>query len=375
MKILKTLSMKSLLFSRFPISILSCVATIIFVGMLASCGSPKFKVDGTIEGAPDKSLLLEKSDFHGRWIVVDSVKTNASGHYSLAAEAPASPEIYRLSLEDQFIYFPVDSIESLTVNSNAKNFGRDFSVEGSDQAKALAQFEKELQKLDVANPEAVKKFKLDVFNKYLREARGSIMSYYVLTKVVGNKPLFDPENDSDIKYYGAVATSFDEFRPNDPHAGMLKSVALNAMRRKNKSQGKRQVIQANEITLIDIDLQNEKGKNVKLSDIARSGKPTVVIFSMMNERESPALNIALSDLYKSKGGNVNFYHISFDNDYYRWRDAARNLPWITVIDPSGMTSNAIRSYNVGSLPTFFIYNAAGNLTDRASSIGELKRKL
>uniref|UniRef100_UPI001959E02A DUF4369 domain-containing protein n=1 Tax=Barnesiella sp. CU968 TaxID=2780099 RepID=UPI001959E02A len=84
---------------------------------------PKFKVSGEVEGGADRSLVLEKSDFYGRWIPVDSVRIKSSGKFEMESDAPASPEIYRLSLDGKFIYFPVDSIESITVDSPAANFG------------------------------------------------------------------------------------------------------------------------------------------------------------------------------------------------------------------------------------------------------------
>lgn len=343
--------------------------------MVSCAGEPEFKVSGCIEGADDQSLILAKSDFHGRWIAVDSTRTNSKGEYTIKSDAPASAEIYRLSLADKFIYFPIDSTENITINSTAKDFGSDFTVEGSETAVNMAAFEKELQKLDTKDPEKVKQFKKEVFNKYLRESRGSIIGYYVLTKIVDGKPLYDAADRGDARYYAAVATSFDQFRPDDPHAGMLREISVEAMRRHNAGSGKKRVIEAEEIAMIDIDLQNDKGNNVKLSDVVGKGKPVVLVFSMMTAEDSPALNLALSEIYNSKAGSVDFYQVSFDADQYAWRDAAKNLKWTTVIDPAGQTSNALRQYNVGVLPTFFIYDGAGALTDRAQTIKELKSKL
>ena len=345
------------------------------IAVLSSCEDPKFKISGEIEGADNQSLVLAKSDYSGRWIAVDSTRTNSSGKFTIKGEAPASPEIYRLSLGDKFIYFPIDSIENLTINSSVKNFGTEFTVEGSETAVNMAAFEKELQSLDTYDSTKVANFKRNVFNKYLRESKGSIIGYYVLTKIVDGKPLYDAANKADARYYAAVATSFDQFRPQDPHAEMLRQVSLNAMRHHNTGLGKKRVIEAEEISMIDIDLPNENGKNVKLSSLVGKGKKVVLIFSLMTAEDSPQLNIALNELHKAYGGNVDFYHVSLDGDQYAWRDAARNLHWTTVIDPAGMTSDALRRYNVGVVPTFFIYSADGNLTDRANTIQELKSKL
>lgn len=343
--------------------------------VFTACKEEGFKVNGEIEGGADKTVVLEKSDFHGRWIAVDSAKVASSGKFEIKSAAPASPEIYRLSLDGRFIYFPVDSIETVSIVSPAARFGTDFEVSGSEQAVNMASFEKELMALDAKDEAKRAEFKKNVYSKYLKESRGNIMGYYVLTKIVDGEPLYNPADNTDARYYAAVATGFEQFRPNDPHTGMLREVSLAGIRRRNAEAGKTRVVEAEEIKLLDIDLPNEEGKNVKLSDIAGKGKKTVVIFGMMNEPESPALNIALSELYNAMGGNVAFYQVSFDEDQYSWRDAARNLRWTTVIDPAGITSDAARKYNLGSLPTFFIYSADGELIDRAQSVAELKKKL
>ncbi len=58
-----------------------------------------------------------------------------------------------------------------------------------------------------------------------------------------------------------------------------------------------------------------------------------------------------------------------------WREAARNLPWITVFDNAGQYSEAARSYNVGDIPTFFVYDRNGELKARANNLQELRREL
>lgn len=349
----------------------------VFLGALAfqSCSEPRFKINGKVEGGEDKTLVLAKSDFNGRWVIVDSTRISSSGNFSISMEAPASPEIYRLSLGERFIYLPVDSVETLTVTSPAVAFGSDFTISGSEQAGKMAEFEKSLQGVNSADSAALSDFKRDVYQKYLRDSRGSIMSYYVLTKIVGGKPLYNPESKDDARYYAAVATSFEQFRPNDPHTALLKNVSLDAMRRKNSATGKKRVLEANEIELIDIALQDENGNERSLSDIAGKGKKTVVIFGMMNERDSPAFNAELAKIYNRFGSAVEFYHISLDADRYAWRDAATNLPWITVYEPEGANSKVLLNYNVTQLPAFYIYNERGALSARADNLEELNKKL
>lgn len=343
--------------------------------MTACDNNPKFKVEGEVYGGEGKTLILAKPDFAGRWTVLDSVKVGKNGDFSLKYEAPASPEIYRLTLGENSIYFPVDSVETVRIETSADKYGNDFKLSGTPQAERLDAFEKDVLKYAASDQKDAEGFKRQVYSKYIMDSQGSILSYYVLTKIVGDKPLFDAADHDDAKYYAAVATQFEQYRPNDPHGKMVRNAALNALKQRNTAQGKRKVISAPELKVLDIELPNEKEQNVKLSDLVGKGKPVVVVFAMMNMEESPAFNHQLAQIYQRKGGAVQFYHISFDADQYAWREAARNLPWITVIDPTGTHSNALRDYNVGQLPAFFIYNAGGELRDRAQTLGDLDKKL
>lgn len=346
-----------------------------FGGLLSSCGEPKFSISGEVDGGEGKSLVLEKADFNGQWIAVDSTRIGKDGRFSIKSDAPGSPEIFRLSLGDSFIYLPVDSIESLSVTSTAAGFGRDFTVTGTQQAELLAAFEKELMNLSAKDSVTMDGFKRSVYTKYIKEGQGSILSYYVLTKFFDDKPLFDPTDANDSKYYSAVATQFANYRPGDPHGKMVESVALDALRKYNSARGKKNVVEAAELRVIDIALPDRTGKTVRLSDVVGKGKPVVVVFSMMNTPEAPVFNRELSRIYNSRKGAVEIYQISFDEGRYEWREAAANLPWINVIDPNGTSSTALRDYNVGSLPAVFLYDAAGDLVERPESLKALESKL
>ncbi|MCM1369985.1 MAG: DUF4369 domain-containing protein [Candidatus Amulumruptor caecigallinarius] len=340
---------------------------------LASCDNSKFKISGDIYGGEEKSLVLEKADYYGRWIPIDSVRIGKNGNFSISADAPLSPEIYRLALDNRYVYVPIDSVESITLSSSLNKFGTDFTLDGSGQAQKLEKFEKSLAKVNFSDPEAVDKFKKSVYLDYIKDSHGSIVSYYVLTKFVGDKPLFDPADTQDAKYFAAVATQFDTYRPNDPHGKMVKDAALSMMRERNSKMGRKTVISANELRVIDIALPDKDNRQVRLSDKVGKGKPVVLAFTMMNLEQSPVVNRELAGLYNS--GAVDIYQVSFDKGQYEWREAVSNLPWTNVLDPAGTSSTALRDYNVDMLPVFFIYDAEGDLADRVYRVSDLKKKL
>ena len=340
-----------------------------------SCSNDKFKIKGEIYGGEDKSILLEKSDFQGRWLAVDSTRINSNGGFSFSFPAPFAPDIYRLSLNGKYIYFPVDSTETITVSTSYDNFGRDFSLTGSLNAEKMEKFEKELHAANISNPDSLTSFKRNIYSNYMKDAMGSIISFYILTKTIDGKPLYDPMVPADSKYFAAVANGYKEIRPEDPHTALLEQTALQAMKRRNTEAGKYKTYEATELALIEIDLQDETGKNVKLSDVAGKGKPVVVVFSLLNQPESPEFNIALANIYNRLAGKVEFYNVSLDNDQYEWREAAKNLPWITVYSPGESASQDAMNYNVFQIPSFFIYNSEGELSSRPLTLEELNKSL
>ena len=345
-----------------------------FAAVVASCSSdPEFSISGKIENAADKTLLLERPDHAGIWNAIDSIHLKDNGKFSFKSIAPDSPEIYRLALDGQYIYFPVDSIEHLSLNADARTFATSYSIEGSENAVTLSSFEKELldyaPKLSIADSAA--SFKRKVYTKYLQDARGSVVSYYILTKTVNDSPLFSTEEDG--KYFAAVATSFKQFRPDDPRTALLEQTATQLRRQRLSANGKRTLIEAQEVSLFPINLPDEKGNNKALSDIVGNGTPTALIITDFTDPDTPAFNIELKKLYDA--GNLKVYNVGIDSDQIDWRNAASNLPWTTVFATPTQINDIAADYRFTELPAIYLIDRQGNLTSRHADLSALKKSL
>jgi len=342
---------------------------------LTGCRENSFRIDGEITGADNQPLLLQRPGFNGLWVTVDSTRTSSDGNFSFSFEAPENPEIFRLMLQDKPLYFPIDSTEHLSLKTSLKDFGSDYTLDGSDNARKIRDFDIKLIKAYSQSSEAVAGVKKEAVTNIILPSKGNILAYYVLTKNYGTTPLFSTDDPADAGIFGAVATSFAQYRPNDPRTKMLENLALEARRNRNRSLGRKSVIEAGEVAAIDINLADAKGEKTPLSSLLGKGKAVAVIFSPLNESDSPEVNRRIAALYRKYEAKVEFYQVCPDVDILAWREAAANLPWIVVNDPDGVDSPNIRSYNVRRLPAFFIYSPAGELTSSAADITDFDRKL
>ncbi len=349
--------------------------TLFLLLVSSSCSSDKFKIKGEIEGADNELVILNKADFAGRWMFLDSVRTDRSGRFSFSRPAPDSPEIYAISTPLGVAYVPIDSTETVTFFADSKNFPGTWRVEGSAMADALSSFESDVRKFmpHSAVPDSAKAFKRRVYSKYIQNEQGSLVSYYILTRTLNDdRPLFDPADSADLGIFAAVATAFKEYHPNDPRTPLLENTVLDARRAKNSAAGRKRVVEAEEAGLIPIVLPDENGRNVSLSSVVGHGKPTLLMFGVMSLPETPNYNRIISDIINRRGGDLTVYSVSFDADAGFWREAARNVPWITVLDHNATTSVAT-DYNIPSLPCFYIIDRSGNLVDRTNDIVEVEK--
>ena len=343
------------------------------VAMLCSCTGNQFKVDGKVEGATDSVKLVLESSSNGMWFVVDSITPGNDGSFSVSAEAPEYPNIYRLRLGGQSICFPIDSLDHITINTKADAFATQYTLSGSQHAEQVMKIDKEALQFSggKASAEQLKAFKDKLAKEIIVDPAG-IVAYYAINKYVDQKPLFDPMDDSDLRIIGAVANSFNSFRPNDPRTSYLVSVLLAGQQRRRAAAEPTDTINASMASLIDIDLDDYNGKVHKLSEVAANNRLVVLNFTMYQGDFSPVYNKLLNDIYTSyKNQGLEIYQISLDPDNVAWLQAARNLPWITVYDPNGQTSMFVGYYQVAGVPTSFIIKN-GEIVERVEDGNKLK---
>jgi len=184
---------------------------------------------------------------------------------------------------------------------------------------------------------------------------------------------FDLYDRKDVKAYGAVATSYNHTYPESPRSKHLYNLTLQSMK---VLRAQRPVdysnVETKEISFLDIELPDVRGEVVKLSTVA-PGKVVLINFTAYQMEWSPALNMALGELYtKYHDQGLEIYQVSLDSDFHFWRNGASNLPWVTVHDPQSVYSQVAGLYNVKQLPALFILDRKGNLVKRVEDVKKLE---
>ena len=367
---------------------------LVMVGLGACDNGPKFKVQGEVVGAEDKTLYLEASGLEGI-VLLDSVKLGSNGNFSFAEACPESPEFYRLRMEGQIINFAVDSTETITVKTDAAKFGTDYTIEGSEnnlKIKELVMLQAELQqKVDqlaksglpaglaqnqLAN--YINEYKEKVKRGYIYVAPNQSYAYFALFQTLNGYMIFDPmANKDDVKCFAAVATSLNNAYPHADRSRNLYNMVIKGM--KNTREPQQEVVEIDpsiiqETDIIDIKLKDLKGNVRTLTEL--KGKVVLIDFTVYNNAMSAAHNLALRELYdKYQAKGLEIYQISLDADEHFWKTSADNLPWVCVRDAAGPYSQYVSIYSVAGLPSIFLVGRDNVLKLRGENIQDLEAEI
>ena len=325
----------------------------LFIFLFSACNdSSNFTVKGVVAGADGQFMYLENVGI-SNVVTLDSIKLASGGKFKFVEKRPEYPDFYRLRLNNQLINFAVDSTETISFAADAGTFATSYSVEGSESSKAikvitLAQLDanqaisrlrKEYEDKMISDTTyrtkvlaAADAYK-EIARKYIYSSPMSTVAYFALFQQIDGLLFFDLYDRNDVKAYGAVATSYNHTYPESPRSKHLYNLTLQSMK---VLRAQRPVdysnVETKEISFLDIELPDVRGEVTKLSAVA-SGKVVLINFTAYQTEWSPALNMALGELYtKYHDRGLEIYQVSLDSDYHSGetgRPICRGLPFVT----------------------------------------------
>lgn len=369
----------------------------LMAAMLTSCNNKKFHINGTVTEAKDSVLYLENMSLDGP-VVVDSVKLDDKGAFSFSGKAPDAPEFYRLRIAGQIINLSVDSTETVDVKASYPSMATGYTVDGSAECatiRELALKQIDLQNRVIAvqnNPnlgydltrdsigKLVAAYKEDIKRNYIYKAPMRASSYFALFQTLGNMLIFNPrENADDVKVFAAVATSWDTYHPDALRGKNLHNIAIEGMKNVRIMRNKMaaQNIDASKVNvsnIIDISLLDNQGNRRSLTDL--KGKVVMLDFHVFGSNGSTKRIMEMRELYnKYHDRGFEIYQVAFDPDEHFWKTQTAALPWISVRDPQGLQSKNLASYNVTSIPTFFLIDRNNEVKKRDSQITDIDAEI
>lgn len=380
--------------------VITLALTVAAMAGVTSCNEKKFHIDGTITGAADSTLYFENMGLDGA-VKIDSAKLSEDGTFAFEGTAPTAPEFYRLRIAGQFINIAVDSTETINIKAQYPQMATQYEVSGSEDCqriKELSLMQSSLQAQVNAiarNPELgaqavadsvsriVEAYKTRVKTEYIFKAPMKASSYFALFQTIyaGGQPvlLFNPRtSEQDIKVFGAVATSWDTFYPNEKRGENLHNIAIEGMKdvRYLRSQQQAEEIEASKVNtsgILDFTLTDNTGAARSLSSL--KGNVVLLDFHLFADQNSMKRIMSLRELYnKYHAQSFEIYQVAIDGDEHFWKTQTAALPWIsTRVDDN--TSSVLQMYNVQQVPTFFLLNRSCNVVKRDAQIKDIDAEI
>ncbi len=337
----------------------------------AACGK-NTQIEGTLHETPDSQVIVKLLDVN-RFQVLDTVKTDAKGHFSYALDLKkAQPEFVYLFYGDrQIASLLLQQGDKVTVQTDTLGA---YTVEGSEESLKLQKVEQEYNSFmsDMNNIVASENApESQLSRRYVSYYRDRIAYVLGNSKSLTVVPVLFQQVNPTFQVFSqptdgimmqAVCDSLKTVYPESRYVRALEKEArrrISVMEMNNRLQG------AEEVGYIDISLPGIDGKSIKLSE--KLGKVTMVYFWQATAEQKMFNLDALVPIYEQfapKGFEV--YAVSMDSDKAAWATAVRNqkLPWVNVCDTRGALSPYVTSYGIGSLPmVWFIVD--GGVDDEA----------
>lgn len=353
----------------------AAAAAFVAAGIAACSSSPEgWSIKGQLPSLKegDKVAVEAFNATQGIWYGVDSIEAGKDGQIAYTAATPSPyPDIYRLSLGKEAIYFPIDSAETVTVTGGKKAL-MPARVSGTPLAEKMAQVDS-LLAVTPASADSLLKRRL---TETILADQNGLIAYYIITKQRQGRSLFDTNDRHDLAIVGAVANKFATIRPDDPRTQLLKDVYLKNRAQLPEVKANAATIEAQTTGLFDISLYDREGRRHSLKEEASRGRVVLLSFVAYGHEGAPAYTALLRRLWDGHHDTgLDIFQVSIDPDEGLWRQSTERLPWTAVYNSPADGSRYLASYNVTSVPATFIINRQGDIAERVTDPEQLASAL
>jgi hypothetical protein len=369
--------------------------SVLVIGFLTACNTGnKFRVEGTVEGGSGEMVYLEHTGL-SKSTVLDSVRINKKGEFHFRVNRPEYPDFYKLAMGTKQIHFAVDSTETIRIDCAYDNFSTEYTITGSESNTDIQILRKSVVEIQKKANQIIRGMNREESEKIMNEviamvethktmARPIILknprstaAYFAIFQKINDSYIFSPYVKEDRPYCAAVATSYNTYMPAYDRSKNLYSLVMDAIKLDRQARQKanwREIMDNVATGFIDIELPDKMDRLSKLSDL--SGKVILLDFSSYESRESVQYTFALRELYnKYAARGFEIYQVALDRNKILWKEAVSNIPWVCVRDENGPNTIHAATYNVTSLPSYFLISRGGDILGRDMNLQALEKEI
>ncbi|MDR1672685.1 MAG: TlpA family protein disulfide reductase [Bacteroidales bacterium] len=376
-----------------------CIIISVIV-MLASCNREKnIRIRGELSGSNKETVYLQKLGVDKQTTVVDSVKLDGGGHFSVSYKISV-PSFYSLSVNNKSITLLLHPKEKILITGDARQLPLTYDVEGSEDSRHIRQLNIRLEHLsfvrdslnnllqqfagnrNIANIKKQLQWdyireldSLRAYNiRFMRDHRTSLTVIYALyQQLAPNTFLFSEEED--VRYFQKADSFFHKRYPKIPHVQMLHNNTMDMAKAYNANKINRMLYMLG-TDAPEIALPSPAGKTEKLS--AYRGKYVLLDFWASFDPNSRTENtdlVRIYEKYRDKGFNI--FQVSLDKSKTAWEKAIKEdgLAWTHVSDLKMWDSEVVKEYNIENLPANFLIDMDGTIIAKELRGDALDKKL
>lgn len=352
--------------------------------LIAGCGkSKKATLKLNVDNLQEGKLVVSILDI-SKMNVVDTLTTNKKGEASVKLDLPDdSPNFFYVSYNGvqiaSLILAPGDKVKVFV-----DTLGKNLKISGSEESVLLQQVNSEIEKGQkqfdsltvqllacdqIGDTESSKRIRYELGRLYVNQKQGAVKHLvnnpFSFTNIPNlyrqfnaNFPLFAQLEDG--VYYKQLS---DSLKSKYPESAYVKVLDKEVAEFYNQMELSGRFSNVKESSFPDIELPDNKAQMQKLSQL--EGRPFMLLFWDPADNAQKMLNAEIETIYNQyKGKGFEIYSVCISTDKAFWNSITNRFPWINVCDGTGANCVALKTYNVTSLPSLFLFDKKGTIVSK-----------